>query len=175
MKTVTINIYQFSELTDEAKENAIKELYDINVDSDWWDSTYEDAAQINLKIKGFDIDRGSYVKAEFIESANNTAELIIMNHGESCETYKTAKSFLQDYNELVAKYSDGVKTDRVTEDNEYDFDNEADDLENDFLQSISEDYRIILSNEYDYLTSEKSIIETIEANEYDFTEYGQLK
>ena len=39
MKTVTINIYQFSELSDEAKENAIKELYDINVDSDWWYST----------------------------------------------------------------------------------------------------------------------------------------
>ena len=175
MKTVTLNLYQFSELTDEAKENAIKELYDINVDSDWWANTYEDAAQINLKIKGFDIDRGSYVKAEFIESAYNTANLIILNHGESCETYKTAKSFIEDWNNLVSKYSDGVNINKVTEDNEYDFDNEADDLENDFLQSISEDYRIILSNEYDYLTSEKSIIETIEANEYDFTEYGQLK
>ena len=87
MKTVTINLYQFSELSDEAKENAIKELYDINVDSDWWNSTYEDAAQINLKIKGFDIDRGSYVNAELIESANNTAELIIMNHGESCDIH----------------------------------------------------------------------------------------
>jgi hypothetical protein len=175
MKTVTLNLYQFSELTDEAKENAIKELYDINVDSDWWNSTYEDAAQVNIKIKGFDIDRGSYVNAEFIESAYNTANLIILNHGESCETYKTAKSFIEDWNNLVSKYSDGVNINKVTEDNEYDFDNEADDLENDFLQSISEDYRIILSNEYDYLTSEKSIIETIEANEYDFTEYGQLK
>jgi len=174
MKTVTINIYQFSELTDEAKENAIKKLCDINVASDWWNSTYEDAAQVNLKIKGFDIDRGSYVKAEFIESANNTAELILMNHGESCETYKTAKTFLQDWNNLVSKYSDGVKTDVVTEDNEYDFDNEADDLENEFLESISEDYRIILSKQYDYLTSEDAIIETIEANDYYFTEDGKL-
>ena len=175
MQTITINLYKFSELSEEAKSIAIENLYSINTDNDWWYSTYEDAAQVNLKIKGFDIDRGSYVKAEFIESANNTAELILMNHGESCETYKTAKIFLQDYNELVAKYSDGVKTNVVTEENEYDFDNEVDDLENDFLQSISEDYRIILSNEYDYLTSEKSIIETIEANEYDFTEDGQLK
>ena len=175
MKTVTINLYQFSELSDEAKENAIKELYDINVNSDWWYGVYEDAAQVNLKIKGFDIDRGSYVKAEFMQSAYDTANLITLNHGESCETYKTALTFIQDWNNLVSKYSDGVKTDVVTEDNEYDFDNEADDLENDFLQSISEDYRIILRNEYDCLTSEKSIIETIEGNDYYFTENGQLK
>ena len=174
MKTAIINIYQFSELSDEAKENAIKELYDINTNFDWWNSVYEDAEQVNLKIKGFDIDRGSYVKAEFIGSAYNAANLIILNHGESCETYKTAKSFIEDWNNLVSKYSDGIKTDTVTEGNEYDFDNEADDLENEFLQSISEDYRIILSNEYNYLTSEKSIIETIEANEYDFTENGIL-
>jgi hypothetical protein len=174
MKTVTINIYQFSELSDEAKENAIKELYDINTDFDWWNSIYEDARQVNLKIKGFDIDRGSYVKAEFIESANNTAELIIINHGESCETYKTAKSFIEDWNNLVYKYSDGIKTDTVTEDNEYDFDNEADDLEGEFLKSISEDYRIILSNEYDYRTKDEAVIETIEANDYNFTENGIL-
>lgn len=174
MKTVTINIYQFSELSDEAKEKAINNLSDSNVDSDWWDSICEDAAQVNIKIKSFDIDRGSYLNAKFIESAYNTANLIILNHGESCETYKTAKTFINDYNELVCKYSDGIKTDIVAEGNEYNFDNEAEDLENDFLQSISEDYRIILSNEYDYLTSETAIIETIEANEYYFYSDGKL-
>ena len=175
MKTITINLYKFSELSEEAKSIAIENLYSINTDNDWWYSTYEDAAQVNLKIKSFDIGRGSFVDAEFIKNAHDTANLILLNHGESCETYKTAKSFLQDYNELVAKYSDGVKTNVVTEDNEYDFDNEADDLESDFLELISEDYRIILSNEYDYLTSEEAIIETIEANEYYFTENGELK
>ena len=175
MKTVTINLYQFSELSETAKENAINNLSDINIDSDWWNSICEDAAQVNIKIKSFDIDRGSYLNAKFIESAYNTANLIILNHGESCETYKTAKTFINDYNELVCKYSDGIKTDIVAEGNEYNFDNEAEDLENDFLQSISEDYRIILSNKYDYLTSETAIIETIEANEYYFTIDGKLK
>lgn len=174
MKTLTVKLYQFSELSDKAKEKAISRLMDINTGSDWWNSSYEDAAQVNIKIKGFDIDRGSYVKAEFMQSAYDTANLIILNHGESCETYKTAKTFLQDWNNLVSKYSDGVKTDVVTEDNEYDFDNEADDLENEFLESISEDYRIILSNEYYYLISEDAIIETIEANDCYFTEDGKL-
>jgi hypothetical protein len=31
-----------------------------------------------------------------------------------------------------------------------------------------------LETEYDYLTSEEAIIETIEANEYEFTEDGEL-
>ena len=175
MKTVTVNLYKFSELSEDLQQKAIENLYDLNVDRDWWDSTYEDAAQVNLKIKGFDIDRGSYVKAEFIESAYNTANLIILNHGEMCETYKTAKTFIEDWNNLVAKYSDGVKTNVVTEDNEHDFDNEADDLESDFLELISEDYRIMLTNEYDYLTSEEAIKESIEANDYYFTEDGKLK
>jgi len=175
MKTVTINLYKFSELSEDLQQKAIENLYDLNVDRDWWESTYEDAAQVNLKIKGFDIDRGSYVKAEFIESAYNTASLIILNHGEMCETYKTAKTFIEDWNNLVAKYSDGVKTNVVTEDNECDFDNEADDLESDFLELISEDYRIMLTNEYDYLTSEEAIKESIEANDYYFTEDGKLK
>ena len=174
MKTVTINLYQFSELSNESQAKAVSRLRDINTDFDWWDSVYEDAEQVNLKIKGFDIDRGSYVKAEFIGSAYNTANLIILNHGESCETYKTAKSFIEDWNNLVSKYSDGIKTDTVTEDNEYDFDNEADDLEVEFLKSISEDYRIILSKEYDYRTNDEAIIETIEANDYCFTENGIL-
>ena len=46
--------------------------------------------------------------------------------------------------------------------------------EDDFLQSLCEDYRIILRNEYEYLTSEEAIIETIESNEYYFTEDGKL-
>ena len=57
MKTLTINLYQFSELSDEAKEKAISNLSDINVDFDWWTNTYEDAARIGLKITSFDLDR----------------------------------------------------------------------------------------------------------------------
>jgi len=175
MKTIEINLYQFSELSEYAKQKAISNLSDINVDSDWWLNTYDDAKEINLKITSFDIDRGSYVNAQFMQSAYDTANLIILNHGESCETYKTAQTFIQSWNNLVSKYSDGINKNVVAEENEYEFDNEADDLESDFLKSISEDYRIILSNEFDYLTSETAIIETIESNEYYFTEDGKLK
>ena len=43
MKTIETIVYQFDELTPEAQQKAIERLCSINVDFEWWDSTYEDA------------------------------------------------------------------------------------------------------------------------------------
>ena len=51
---------------------------------------------------------------------------------------------------------------------------EIEDLENEYLYTLSEDYRIILQREYEYLTSEEYIKDTLIANEYDFTEDGEI-
>lgn len=174
MRTIETTVYNFNELSDEAKQKAIEKLYDLNVSYDWWEFIYDDAEQIGCKISGFDIDRGSYCNLNFIDSPEEVANQILENHGETCETYKTAKQFLTDRDELVSKYSDGINKNIVIEENEYDFDNELDDLEDEFRKSLSEDYRIILSNEYDYLTSEELIIESILANAYEFDEFGNL-
>ena len=172
MRTQTTTAYKFSELTEDAKDNAITNLRDINVNFNWWEFIYEDAKNVGIKISTFDIDQ--YCKIKFEISAYDTAKEIIEQHGETCETYKTAKQFIEDRDKLVEKYSDGKQTDRVTEENEYDFDNECDELEEEFIKSIAEDYRIILQNEYEDQTSKESIIETINANDYEFTENGEL-
>jgi hypothetical protein len=172
MKTIEVQIYKFSELSEVAKQKAIEKM--SYVDFDWWDSVYEDAENIGLKISGFDIDRGSYCKGDFMADAEETANKIISEHGEECETFKTAKNYILERDRLVAKYSDGKNIEIVTEYNENDFDNDCDDLDDEFLKSLCEDYRIILSKEYDYLTSDAAIIETIEANDYDFTENGEM-
>jgi hypothetical protein len=51
---------------------------------------------------------------------------------------------------------------------------DTEDIDANFLRSLLEDYRIMLQKEYEYLTSEETIIETIEANEYEFTEKGEM-
>ena len=163
MKTVEIKLYKFSELSEEAKERVLTDHYDINLFPEWWDSTYDDAAQIGLRITEFDLDHKS-ISGKFIDSAPAVAEAILSEHGKMCETYKTAKSFLSDLDELTGKYPN-------IEDCHED---EIEALEDDFLHSILEDYRIILDNEYDYLTGKEAVIETIEANEYDFTEDGKI-
>lgn len=172
MREETIKVYQFNELSDEAKSKAIASMADINTDYDWYQCTYGDAENIGLKITGFDIDRGSYCSGKFIESPEETAEKIKSEHGPDCETWKTADRYLQYRAALVKKFSDGINTDQVSQDNYYEFDEECDELDGDFLKLLCEDYRIILQKEYEYQTSKEQIIETIECNEYEFLADG---
>lgn len=176
MKTITTqtDVYKFVELSEDAQQSAIENLFDINVDYEWWESTYDDAAEIGLKITSFELGRGSKITGELTSSGTCTAYKIIENHGEKCGTYQLAKTFLSDWSKLVEKYSDGVRLDIVAEDNDYEFDQEANDLENDFRKDLLEDYLSTLTKECDYLMSRAAIVETIESNDYDFTVDGKL-
>lgn len=170
MRTIETNVYSFSELSEESKQKAIERLYDINVDCEWWSFIYDDANNIGLRITGFDIDRASYCKGVFLLSSCEVAANILKEHGENCETYKTAQKFLELHNPIFANYMDENHESYESAESE----NLMIEMENDFLNDLLEDYRILLSHEYDYLTSKESIIKTIEANEYEFTIDGKL-
>lgn len=155
MRIKETKVYPFGELSETAKEKAVEKLSDINVDYEWWESTFEDAGNVGIKITSFDTGRGNYCKGD-IDDAVDTARGILKEHGDKCETWQTAK----DFHDAVAK--DGEETADFEE------------LCSEFKYSILEDYRIILQKEYEYLTGEEAIIETIEANEYEFTEDGTI-
>jgi hypothetical protein len=144
--TETYNIYSFNELSDESKEKAVENLHDINVDYDWWDNVYSDAEQVGIKIEEFGIDRNYFITTSPILSPDDIANAIIKNHGDVCNTYKIASEYLKN----------------------------SDELDDEFLSDIEDEYLSMLNREYEYLTSEESIIETIEANEYNFLENGEL-
>lgn len=166
MKTETINVYKFDELSEEAKETAINEFRDINVSYNWWEFTYEDAKEIGLKITGFDLDRNKHATGELILSACEVAQNIFNNHGENCETYKSAEKFMQDWQPVF--------NEAMTEpENLSELEEKLIDLEQEFEQELLEDYATILQNECDYLMSDEAVIEAIEANEYDFLESGK--
>lgn len=158
MKVITevYNVFSFDELSKEAQEKAIEKLYDINVDIDWWESIYEDANTIGLEITGFDLDRGSYCHGKFTESPETVIKLIKENHGKNTKTYKNAMQYKK---ELKKTKSDG----------------DYESVRDEFLRSLLEDYRIFLQKDYEYLTSEEAIIETIKCNEYTFLENGTMK
>ena len=170
IKITETKVYKFEELTDEQKDKVIEKHYDINVDYDWWDSVYEDARQIGLKITAFDIDRGSYCKADFIHGAIDTANLITENHGYKTETYQDAVNYLKERKELLASELKKNEDDEDFTEDDVDFE----DIDHEFLKSLREDYLIILRNEFEYLTSKEAIIETIEANDYEFDENGNI-
>lgn len=172
MRTVRIKIYKFNELSEASQKKAISNLWDINVDYSWWEFIYEDAASIGLKITEF--DRANYCKGELMHSLTEVCDLITANHGEECETFKTAKLYRNEWNKLVEEHSDGINKNKVCEDKGYDFDKLADELEKQFRLSLCEDYRIILQKEHKFRTSEQAIKETIISSAYDFTADGKM-
>jgi hypothetical protein len=163
-------LYKFEELPENIKQKAIENLYDINTNFDWWQFVFEDAENIGLKITEFDVDRGNFCKGVFTLSANEVAQNILNEHGEHCETYKTSKSFMDEWQLVYNDYLDEKSPKYESQESE----DKLMELEDDFLKSLLEDYRIMLSNEYEYQTSEEAIIETINANEYEFDENGKL-
>jgi hypothetical protein len=178
-ETITRNLYTFDELSDRAKENAINNLSDINVDYNWWESVYEDANQVGITILHFNLDRNRHAKTT-ICNPDETAELILENHGIDCETYKTAKRFLDEYKPLSVKrdkcddiYSRN-KWRKCVQDTLNNLESKMEDLKEDFKKSITEDYTRILQKEFEYLQSEEAIKETILSNEYEFTTEGEL-
>lgn len=172
MRTIRTKVYKFDELNEDAKKKVLTKMWDINVSEEWWEFIYSDAAEVGIEITGFDIGRGNDITGKLKGTATETIDKIMANHGEVCATYKTAQSYLTQWNELVRAHSDGINTDRVCEEKEYEFDQKADQLEQDFLKDILEDYLSMLRSEYEYYTSEEAVIETIEANEYEFTRDG---
>lgn len=95
MKTITINLYRFTELRDQTQAKVIGDLRLINVEGPWWQFIYEDAEQAGLIISGFDIDVDFYIKACFKADADTAAAAVIENHGTKTETYLTAQTYLR--------------------------------------------------------------------------------
>jgi len=166
-------LYDYDDLPEDIQQKILEKFAAINVDFEWWECTYEDATNVLLKITSFELDRSRNITGEFVEGAEETANKIIAEHGETCETFTTATNYLAERAELVKKYSDGIETDKVYEDYEYEFDQECDEIDAEFLRAILEDYSITLQKESEYLQSEEAIVETINANEYQFTEDGE--
>jgi hypothetical protein len=170
MREITTKVYTFDELNDKAKEKA-RDWYREGAGFEaWWEFVYSDAENVGLKITGFDIDRGSYVKAHFLGSAEETAHAIEKEHGEGCDTYATAEAYLKErdgYLENVEKDENGNFM------NEYTVDKDLDVMDEEFLKTLQEDYLVHLRKEYEWLMSDEQVDESITANEYEFTEDGK--
>lgn len=163
MKTISVNIFTFDELSDKAKEVARDWYRSGGPDYDWWEYAYGDAKTIGLKITGFDL-RG-LCEGSLIGTALETIRLIKKNHGKDCETYKTALRYEPTLRETLAKMeaeNSGLIEEEAHENTVHEF-----------LLDLCEDYRIILEKELEYLQSNESVDENIRLNEYEFLESGK--
>jgi len=175
MRTIEIKAYQFKELDETTKQKVIEDNLHINVEYDWWDCTYETFEELGVKVREFDLYRGD-CGLHFTLNYTDIASKIIDTFGESTPISITCKNFIKERDALVKKYGEGNEIDgySVKEELYDEFDEEEEEIILDFTAELSADILEWLRQEYEWLTSEEAIIETIEVNEYEFTEEGKL-
>lgn len=172
MKTITINLYTFDELSDKAKEKARSWWHECGLDYEWWDSVYYDAATIGLKITEFGLDRNRHANGSFTKSATEVADLILKNHSDKSDTYTLAETFLCDRDEV---FESAEKNENGDYKYESALDDKLDELESEFERALLEEYSIMLQKEYEYLLSDENVDVCLRINEYTFEENGKRR
>lgn len=149
MRIMETILYTFKELSKEAQAKAIEGARDWNVDHDWWTFMYEDSERIGAKISSFDCDRRWTIDLDLQGTVGDTIQSILSEHGKSCDTYKLAQEYFR--RKHIKSPMD------VSE----------------FSQQLGECYLTMLQGEYEYLTSDESVSDSLISNDCEFTENGE--
>jgi hypothetical protein len=200
IKTET-KAYKFDELSNAAQRTALDNYRDINVGYRWWDATYEMIEQA-ATILGIEIDQesnkptiyfigfnrqgdgacfeGYYsyakgsvkaIKDEFPTATDLHAIAVTLQATQAKEAYKLEATVKHTDNHYYHYNSVTIKVSHIED--------EYRDLKDGSKSGITEALRDFckwifksLESEYDYLTSDEVITETIEVNKWEFTEDG---
>lgn len=201
MRIMETKVYTFDELSESAKKKAIDKLRDINTDYEWYDGTIENIT-LFLEILGFSEvvisfsgfwsqgDGASFTgkyrfNAEWEKALNEhfpndgkwkefgialeCASKYLQKRGEGCIEAEISRSTHHYCHENTVSFNVYSSEDRYA--------NIPDDEEDSFVDTCKNIMRHIykeLGEEYRYLSSDEVVIETIKANEYEFTEDGRM-
>jgi hypothetical protein len=173
-KTIKTEVYLYSELKDECAKSQARDWFIQSLDNSYISDHIvdEDAKSVYLEIPEWDLYRRT-VKAKFMVDADTTALAICQEHGETCETYKTA----MDYLFRCYKVFKNCEIEPIDEESQYNYDAYFEtaykDLEAQFLSDIAYDYLHMLEQKWEYMQSEEYLADTFEANGYTFTAEGK--
>ena len=181
MREMNVTVYSFAELSDDAKERALNEFRCSNVAFNWWEDTF-DTIRTAGKLLGLDID-GIYFDAYLYcifdasyEYARGAVKAIQAEFPRATDLHDVARKLQDLQKRHFYSLSCNVASQRDT--NSYQCFRFGEDYDCEDLGDIIDDFahwaRVLLRDEYKYLTSDEAIQEAIEANEYEFTEAGKL-
>lgn len=193
MKTKTIKLYTFDELSEEAKKKALEKLYDINVYDDYWYDDMLEEFKEDMKKMGYYVEnvyfRGFWSQGDgacFTGSVDILEYVKIKKLGNK---YRKLLHYVKDMGGSVDITTSGRYYHPETmrfEDNIIQMGSLYDDeilqqatiivdlIEKEAREKVDELYER-LEEQYDYLVSEEAIIDTIECNDYYFTKDGELE
>lgn len=144
----TITIYKFDELGARAKERARDWYRRASEGDEWWESVYEDARNVGLEIKSFDLERRQ-IDLSLVKPHYEVSNLITREHGVGTDTWKSAVRYTK-----VGHRDEDQRRRR-------------------FEKDLANDYLNLLQKELDYQSSDECVDESILANDYEFYASGE--
>ena len=182
METKEYNVYKFKELTAEAKEKAIESCRDINTDYDWYQFIFEDWTE-KLERQGF-LDARIYFSGFYSQgdgacfTCKIDLEKLLTGRRLKSVYKKAIDSYNNDYLSIEIKTSGHYSHEYTMSLDYYDQKDVVTEKLADFIITEARNQAQTIYKElkesYEYLTSNESIIETIESNDYDFTVNGKI-
>lgn len=192
MRTVRTKVYTFNELTQDAQKKAIERFADINTDTEWYQCTIEDFKSSSF----FDIDNvffsGFYsqgdgamfeysgINKKFIDSIIDTLSISTWKKSilKKCVSiYATGKHRGRYYHEKSCSHNISIEcTENAYPNIECLINLYSSEIENGIIDKYEElciHLYKTLEKEYNFLTSEEAIKESIIANGYEFTKNGE--
>ena len=181
MRDMSVTVYSFDELSDDAKERALNAFRGVNVEFNWYEDTF-DTIRTAGKLIGLGIDRiyfdtDSYcIFDAYYRYARGAVKAVRKEFSWADGLCQVAKD-LQDL-QRRRFYSLRCEVSSQRDTNSYQCFRFGEDYECKDLGDIIDDFahwaQILLRDEYKYLTSDEAVKEMIEANGYEFDEAGKL-
>ena len=160
MRTITLNIYKFEELSAPAQKVAIRNHQHIEVDLiDWSYPIIEDAALTShIKITEFDLPYN--LRSKFITDARTSAQSIISEMPTDSPLYSIASKFLSEQESLErSQFTSAARLDMERNEGLY-------------QTKLEKYYLKTLDQHYDYLTSDEGVQEYLRDSDFEFTADG---
>lgn len=185
--TTKTEVYKFNELPKEVQEKALENQRDINTDYDWFDCTVDDSKQHLTEI-GFNEPEiyfsgfwsqgdGASFKAQVdlkkwlkVNKLANKYRALYFHADEYSLNITKSGNYEHEYTMSI---DDGYIGDYVSEKSKLQYDEVADMILENARDEARKIYKM-LEKEYNYLSSDEAIKDTIEANDYDFTIDGKI-
>lgn len=170
MKTIEINVYSFNELSDDAKQNAI-EQYRENHYGFFWSDDYFDSAKkcldvFNAKLIDYSIDWSNFSGCHWkidVDDVDDVYEYLDSNYYKQYINGKKHPSGFCADDDFFSAMKELI-------DNQCKFEGTLKELLDECLHELFWS----ACQDYSHQISDEGITETIQCNEYQFTEDGNL-
>lgn len=192
MRTISVDIFQFNELSDKAKLRARAWYREGGLNYPWWDSSYDDAKQV-AALMGIQIDDigfsgfssqgdGAHFTGTFgyakgaVNAVKEHAPIDTELHAIAAEWQRIQASRFYSITGKVThsgRYQHSNCTSFDIYDHNGEVDGDTEDAVKSCLRSLMDWIYDRLEKENEYLESDEAVDEAIVANEYEFLATGE--